>query len=59
MDLPIYLPLESNLSEVKLQIIQMSGDAETGGSTIDSYHLEIYNGLAWITVQGGGGTDDS
>ena len=35
-------------------MVVLTTDMKTGGALIDSYHLEIYNGLAWITVSGGG-----
>ena len=57
MAVPIYVPLESDDSTIKLQIVELITVLETGGYAIDSYHVEYHNGLTWKTVQGGGGTD--
>lgn len=55
----VYLPLESDISSIKVQLVQLTTLLETGGSTINSYHVELHNGLSWVTVQGGGGSDAS
>ena len=57
MTVPAYVPLESTLTSIKIQLEALATTQETGGSPIDSYHVEIYNGLAWITISGGGSTD--
>jgi hypothetical protein len=57
MPTPIYLPLESSLTTIKIKIEELDDTIETGGSPIDSYLLEMHNGLAWITLSGGGGTN--
>lgn len=57
MSAPIYLPLESSLTTIKIKLEELDDTTETGGSPIDSYFVEIHNGLAWIAVSGGGGTN--
>ena len=59
MEVPTYLPLESTLTEAKLRYSEPTGTTATGGAALDSYHLEMFNGLAWITYLGGGGIDSS
>lgn len=59
MDAPGLIPLDSTLTQLKVRMVAHTSSMETGGASIDSYHLELYNGLAWVTVSGGGLLDPS
>lgn len=54
MKTPIYLPLQSDGVNVKIQLTALSSYIETGGSAVDSYRLQykLDGQSTWTDVQG-------
>jgi len=50
----------STLTSLTVNYVALSSDADTGGNTVDTYHLEFSSdsGVTWSTVQGNVGFED-